>query len=102
MRLAEENPFENPVCVAGSASHFLFLARPAGLDVANSSLLDEATAAAEAMNLCFSAAHDADKKAKRPPRNKVYVDSRLHPHSKAIMHTRASYVRDGEKRKLLL
>ncbi|CAJ0924217.1 unnamed protein product [Ranitomeya imitator] len=53
-----------------------------GMDVANASLLDEGTAAAEAMQLC----HRQNK------RRKFYVDSRCHPQSIAVVQTRANYI----------
>ncbi len=52
-----------------------------GLDIANSSLLDEATAAAEAMAL-----------AKRSASSKVtafFVDNQVHPQTRAVIETRA-------------
>ncbi|XP_068523740.1 glycine dehydrogenase (decarboxylating), mitochondrial [Anas acuta] len=52
-----------------------------GMDVANASLLDEGTAAAEAMQLC----HRHNK------RRKFYVDSRCHPQTIAVVQTRANY-----------
>ncbi|NWQ71983.1 GCSP dehydrogenase, partial [Neopipo cinnamomea] len=52
-----------------------------GMDVANASLLDEGTAAAEAMQLC----HRHNK------RRKFYVDARCHPQTIAVVETRANY-----------
>uniref|UniRef100_A0A803SX66 Glycine cleavage system P protein n=1 Tax=Anolis carolinensis TaxID=28377 RepID=A0A803SX66_ANOCA len=52
-----------------------------GMDVANASLLDEGTAAAEAMQLC----HRHNK------RRKFYVDIRCHPQTIAVVQTRANY-----------
>ncbi|XP_073951466.1 glycine dehydrogenase (decarboxylating), mitochondrial [Choristoneura fumiferana] len=49
-----------------------------GLDVANASLLDEGTAAAEALSLC----HRHNK------RNKFVVSERLHPQTLAVVQTR--------------
>lgn len=51
-----------------------------GLDVSNASLLDEGTAAAEAMNLCY-------RHVKRP---KFFVDHRCHPQTIMVTKTRAS------------
>ncbi|XP_078070225.1 glycine dehydrogenase (decarboxylating), mitochondrial [Mustelus asterias] len=53
-----------------------------GMDVANASLLDEGTAAAEAMQLC----HRHNK------RRKFYVDARCHPQTIAVVQTRANYI----------
>lgn len=54
-----------------------------GMQVANASMLDEATAAAEAMTLCH---RQLDKKAD----GKVYfISERCHPHTIAVVQTRA-------------
>ncbi|XP_038056170.1 glycine dehydrogenase (decarboxylating), mitochondrial-like isoform X1 [Patiria miniata] len=50
-----------------------------GLDIANSSLLDEGTAAAEAMTLC----------GRHTKRMKFFVDRKCHPQTVAIVQTRA-------------
>lgn len=52
-----------------------------GLPVANASLLDEGTAAGEAMLLAFNVA--------RKKRTKFIVDSRVHPQTKSVLRTRA-------------
>ncbi|XP_043571087.1 glycine dehydrogenase (decarboxylating), mitochondrial isoform X2 [Chiloscyllium plagiosum] len=52
------------------------------MDVANASLLDEGTAAAEAMQLC----HRHNK------RRKFFVDARCHPQTIAVVQTRANYI----------
>jgi len=53
-----------------------------GLAIANASLLDEPTAAAEAMGIAY--AHHRQK------RKKVWVDENCHPQSKAVLQTRAA------------
>ncbi|XP_006627116.1 glycine dehydrogenase (decarboxylating), mitochondrial [Lepisosteus oculatus] len=61
-----------------------------GMAVANASLLDEGTAAAEAMQLC----HRQNKK------RKFYIDPRCHPQTIAVVQTRANYI--GVKTELKL
>ena len=53
-----------------------------GLPIANASMLDEATAAAEAMTLARRVWSCDDEAA-------FFVDANLHPHIKAVIHTRA-------------
>ena len=53
-----------------------------GLAIANASMLDEATAAAEAMTLARRVWQGSDEAA-------FAIDSNLHPHVKAVVHTRA-------------
>ncbi|KAJ8339000.1 hypothetical protein SKAU_G00357860 [Synaphobranchus kaupii] len=61
-----------------------------GLDMANASLLDEATAAAEAMQLCY----------RKNKRKTFYIDPRCHPQTIAVVQTRARYI--GVKTELKL
>src|SRR5262249_45926425 len=51
-----------------------------GLQVANASLLDEATAAAEAMSMCHAI---------KPERNLFFVSSECHPQTIDVVNTRA-------------
>ncbi|MGE9267317.1 MAG: aminomethyl-transferring glycine dehydrogenase [Verrucomicrobiales bacterium] len=51
-----------------------------GMDLANSSLLDEGTAAAEAMSLCLTA---------KPKGRVFWVDESVHPQTLAVLQTRA-------------
>src|SRR5687768_5757515 len=53
-----------------------------GLDIANASLLDEATAAAEGMHIAHAVSKDAAAKA-------IFVSERCHPQTIAVVQTRA-------------
>src|SRR5258707_15051561 len=53
-----------------------------GLEIANASLLDEATAAAEAMLLCHAVADG-------PKRHRFFVSADCHPQTVAVVQTRA-------------
>jgi glycine dehydrogenase len=59
----------------------------AGMDLANASLLDESTAAAEAMNMMFNLRSREDIKAGR---NKFFADYMLFPQTLAVLQTRAT------------
>jgi len=52
-----------------------------GLPIANASMLDEATAAAEAMTMCF--------RAKREKKSRLVVSKHCHPQTLDVIHTRA-------------
>ena len=54
-----------------------------GMEMANASLLDEATAAAEAMALC--------KRASKSPCNTFFVADNVHPQTLDVVQTRAKY-----------
>jgi glycine dehydrogenase len=56
-----------------------------GLPVANASLLDEGTAAAEAMNLCYSRL----PKNVQDEKNEFFVSDKVHPQTIAVLKTRA-------------
>ena len=56
-----------------------------GLPIANASLLDEATAAAEAMTLLYSQRPNAKKSA-----NAIFVSERCHPQTIDVVRTRAT------------
>ena len=60
-----------------------------GLDVANASLLDEGTAAAEAMALCFGA---SERKHRGEDRNVFFVATNCHSQTVEIVTTRANAV----------
>jgi glycine dehydrogenase len=55
-----------------------------GLPLANASLLDEATAAAEAMTMCYAIARNAGQE-----RNEFFVSRDCHPQTLAVLQTRA-------------
>lgn len=57
------------------------------LPLANASLLDEGTAAAEAMSMFFSA---LNRNPNKPERNKFFVDAETFPQTKDIVITRAT------------
>jgi glycine dehydrogenase len=57
-----------------------------GLPIANASLLDEATAAAEAMHLLFAL---KNKGAENPPHPKFFVDEKIFPQTEEVLLTRA-------------
>jgi glycine dehydrogenase len=56
-----------------------------GLPIANASLLDEATAAAEAMTMFF---HTVNK-SEPPKASRFFVDNVVFPQTKAVLQTRA-------------
>ena len=53
-----------------------------GMDIANASLLDEATAAAEAMAM--------SRRLSKNPSNRYFVDQQVHPQTLAVVQTRAT------------
>ena len=55
-----------------------------GMDIANASLLDEATAAAEAMSMC--------RRLSKSKSNVFFVDDRAHPQTLAVLKTRAGFM----------
>ncbi len=55
-----------------------------GMEVANASLLDEATAAAEAMTLC--------KRSSPSKSNRYFIADDIHPQTLAVIQTRAKYL----------
>ncbi len=58
-----------------------------GMELANASLLDESTAAAEAMIMMHNARSRADVKAGK---NKLLVDNKVWPQTRAVLETRAN------------
>ena len=57
-----------------------------GLPIANASLLDEATAAAEAMSMFYA---QKNKRAKNNPARKIFVDNDVYDHTVSVIETRA-------------
>ncbi|MDF1575345.1 MAG: aminomethyl-transferring glycine dehydrogenase [Bacteroidales bacterium] len=57
-----------------------------GMEMANASLLDEATAAAEAMIMLFNA---RSRTAAKEGRNKFFIDQNIFPQTKAVLSTRS-------------
>ena len=55
-----------------------------GMELANASLLDEATAAAEAMSMC--------RRLSKSKSNVFFVDHRVHPQTLAVIKTRAGFM----------
>ena len=62
-----------------------------GLDIANASLLDEATAAAEAMGMARHLCKDAAA-------NTIFVSRGCHPQTIQVVQTRAEPSRESESR----
>lgn len=60
-----------------------------GLPIANASMLDEATAAAEAMSLSYGVVNRSARGDKSKARNKYFVSSGCFPQTIAVMKTRA-------------
>jgi glycine dehydrogenase len=58
-----------------------------GMPIANASLLDEATAAAEAMTMFYA---QKNKRAKNNPASKFFVDNHVYDHTVAVLETRAT------------
>jgi glycine dehydrogenase len=59
-----------------------------GMEIANASLLDEPTAAAEAMNMLW---HSMSREKVRSGANKFFVDRNIFPQTLAVLQTRAGY-----------
>ncbi len=62
------------------------IAELTGMEIANSSLLDEATSAAEAMRMLYDNRNSAKKKAGA---NKFFVDEKIFPQTLAVLKTRS-------------
>ncbi len=58
-----------------------------GMEIANASLLDEGTAAAEAMIMMYN---QLNKKQKKEGKNILFVDESIWPQTKAVLQTRAN------------
>ncbi len=81
-RTTQYTPYQPEVSqgrLEGLLNYQTMVADMTGLDIANASLLDEATACAEAMGLCY----------RHNKRRKFYVDDRCHPQNIAVVETRA-------------
>lgn len=60
-----------------------------GMEIANASLLDESTAAAEAMGMLFAV---RDRKQKKENYNKFFVSQQVLPQTISLMETRANFL----------
>ncbi|KAG1694825.1 Glycine dehydrogenase (decarboxylating) 2 [Nymphon striatum] len=79
----QRNVLENPGRLEGLLNFQQMVMDLTGMDMANASLLDEATAAAEAMALC--------KRSNRLKTDKFFVDEEVFPQTLEVLKTRAQY-----------